>query len=141
MPNVEIKPSKPQQQQPTTAKAATATNVTPPPARRYQPAADACETEGAFVLRLDLPGVKRGDVDISFEQGVLTIVGKVQPRQPAGQTYTAKEYGVGEYRRAFQIQTPVNADAIQAELKDGVLTLTLPKAESAKTRRIPITVA
>lgn len=107
----------------------------------FTPLVDVIETGEAFIFQADLPGVKAGDVDVSFENGVLTIAGRVLPRQSAGQGYTWQEYGVGHFYRQFTINTPINPDAIRAELRDGVLELHVPKAESAKTRKIEIKTA
>jgi len=107
----------------------------------FTPLVDVIETGDEFLFQADLPGVAAGDLDISFENGTLTLAGKVHPRQPAGQSYIWREYGVGHFYRQFSLNTPVNADAIKAELKDGVLALHVPKAESAKTRRVEIKTA
>jgi len=107
----------------------------------FTPLVDVIETGDEFLFQADLPGVAAGDLDISFENGTLTLAGKVHPRQPVGQSYIWREYGVGHFYRQFSLNTPINADAIKAELKDGVLALHVPKAESAKTRRIEIKTA
>jgi HSP20 family protein len=104
----------------------------------FTPLVDIIETNDAFTFYADLPGVKPGDVDISFENGALTISGKVQPRRPENANYLWREYGVGHFYRSFTLGTPVNVDGIKAELKNGELTLTVPKHESARTRKIEI---
>jgi HSP20 family protein len=104
----------------------------------YTPLVDIAETGEAFLFQADLPGVTHGDVDISYENGNLTVQAKARPRQPQGTNYAWREYGVGHFYRSFSIDVPVNPDGIKAELKDGVLSLYVPKAESAKTRRIEI---
>ena len=107
----------------------------------YTPLVDVIESGEAFEFQADLPGVKAGDVDVSFENGVLTIEGKVTPRQPANHNYLWREYGVGHFYRSFNIETPVDPDGIKAQLKNGVLELYVPKAETAKTRKIEIRTA
>ncbi|HWP40445.1 MAG TPA: Hsp20/alpha crystallin family protein [Tepidisphaeraceae bacterium] len=104
----------------------------------FTPLVDIIETNDEFIFQADLPGVKAGDVDITYENGVLTIQGKVNPRQPADQIYVWQEYDVGHFYRQFTLNTPINADAIRAELKNGVLELHVPKAESARTRKIQV---
>jgi HSP20 family molecular chaperone IbpA len=104
----------------------------------FTPLVDIIENSDAFIFQADLPGVKAGDVDISYENGVLTLAGKVHPRQPANHDYIWREYQVGHFHRQFTLNTPINVDAIKAELKHGVLELYVPKAESAKTRKIEI---
>lgn len=107
----------------------------------FTPLVDVIETGEAFVFQADLPGVNAGDVDVGYENGVLTIEAKVQPRQQPGQGYVWREYGVGHFYRQFSLNTPVDADAIRAEMKNGVLELYVPKHETAKTRRIQIKTA
>ena len=107
----------------------------------YTPLVDVIENADAFVFQADLPGVKAGDVDVSYENGTLTIEGKVAPRQPEAHNFLWREYGVGHFWRSFSIETPVDADSIKAQLKNGVLELYVPKAESAKTRKIAIRTA
>lgn len=104
----------------------------------YTPLVDIIENEDGFLFQADLPGVSAGDLDVSYDNGVLTIAAKAQPRQPAGHRYVWREYGVGPFYRQFTLSTPIDADAIRAELKAGVLELYMPKAASAKPRRIPI---
>jgi HSP20 family protein len=108
------------------------------PATVFTPLVDVWETHEAFYFEADLPGVKSGDVDVSYENGALTIAAKVQPRQAAGASYAWQEYGVGHFYRSFAISTPVDADGIRAELKDGVLKLYVPKQESARVKKIDV---
>src|SRR5688500_788702 len=104
----------------------------------FTPLVDIIENSDAFLFQADLPGVKAGDVDISYENGVLTLSGRVNPRQPENHNYIWREYQVGHFHRQFTLNTPINVDAIKAQLKNGVLELHVPKAESAKTRKIEI---
>ena len=104
----------------------------------YTPLCDIIETGDGFTFQADLPGVAAGDVDVTFEDGTLTIQAKVSGRQPQGQNYLWREYGVGHFYRSFSIGARVDVDGIKAELKNGVLTLFVPKSEAAKTRKIEI---
>lgn len=104
----------------------------------YTPLVDIAENDAAFLFQADLPGVSPANVDVNYENNVLTIAAKVQPRQPAGQRYAWREYGVGHFYRQFTISTPVDADAIRAQLKSGVLELYVPKASSARPRKIAV---
>jgi HSP20 family protein len=104
----------------------------------YTPLVDIIETDDEFVFQADLPGVKSGDVDITYENNVLTIQGNVQPRQPQDQRYFWQEYGVGPFYRQFTLNTAINADGIKAQFANGVLELHVPKAESARTRKVQI---
>jgi HSP20 family molecular chaperone IbpA len=104
----------------------------------YTPLCDIVETDDAFLFQADLPGVKSGDLDVSYESGTLTIDAKVQPRQQGNTQYAWREYGVGHFHRSFSINTPINVEGIQAQLKNGELSLYVPKAESAKPKRIKV---
>ncbi len=103
----------------------------------YTPRCDIFETDDELVLCADLPGVEPGDADVRFENGQLEIYARCAPRQ-AGVSYLAWEYGVGDYYRAFSIGEAIDSDKIAAELKNGVLTVHLPKNEAAKPRRIAV---
>ena len=108
------------------------------PARSFLPTTDIFETEPSLTLVLEMPGVDKNNVDINIENSVLTVEGrldfsKYQDLQPV---YT--EYNIGHYRRAFSLSNKVDQGKISAEMKDGVLTLVLPKVEEAKPRRIAV---
>jgi HSP20 family molecular chaperone IbpA len=105
---------------------------------QYTPLVDIIETADEFWFQADLPGVSAGDVDVSFDNGVLTIEAKASPRQPQGHGYIWQEYGIGHFYRQFSLSAPVEPGQIRAELKNGVLELHVPKAAKAKTRRIEI---
>jgi HSP20 family protein len=107
----------------------------------FTPLVDIVETPDAFVFQADLPGVKPQDLDVTFENSVLTIEGRVQPRQVPGRSFAWQEYGVGHFYRQFTLRTPIDVELIQAQLKDGELTLTVPKAATARARRIEIRTA
>jgi HSP20 family protein len=108
-------------------------------ATQFTPLVDVIETGEEYVFQADLPGVKASDVDVSYENGTLTIAGKVQPRQPRRQGYVWQEYALGHFYRQFSLpQGTINPDGIRAGLKDGVLELHVPKADTAKARKIQI---
>jgi HSP20 family protein len=108
------------------------------PARTFVPTADIFEAEPSLTLVLEMPGVEKSNVDISVEDGVLTVQGRLDfsKYQELRPVYT--EYNIGHYRRSFSLSNKVDQTKISAEMKDGVLTLVLPKAEQAKPRRISI---
>ena len=108
------------------------------PVTYYAPLVDVVETREAYLFQADLPGAKAEGLDVSYENGTLTIEARVEGRQPGEGRYLWREYGVGHYYRSFSIETPVNVEGIQAELKQGVLNLYVPKAESARGRKIPV---
>jgi HSP20 family molecular chaperone IbpA len=103
----------------------------------YTPRFDICETEDELILYGDLPGVEAGDLDIRFEDKELAIHGKVAPRQ-VDPRRIREEYGVGDFYRTFTVGESIEAAKINAELKNGVLTIHLPKAEAAKPKRIEV---
>jgi HSP20 family protein len=108
------------------------------PARTFLPTADIFEAEDALHVVLEMPGVEKDNINISVREGVLNIEGrldfaKYEDLQPL---YT--EYNVGNYSRSFRLSTSIDQNKIGAELKDGVLSLTLPKIEEAKPRAIQI---
>lgn len=109
------------------------------PARRvtFTPRADILETAEELLLLLDLPGVKPDDVDLRFERGELTVHAHCTAPDGPGKSLLA-EYEIGDYYRAFLIGEEVATDSIRAELKNGVLAVHLPKAESARPRRISV---
>jgi HSP20 family protein len=108
------------------------------PARTFVPTADIFETEAALTVVLEMPGVDKGNVDISLEDGVLTVQGRLDFSKYEGMQPVYTEYNIGHYRRSFSLSSKINQDRIGAEMKDGVLTLVMPKAEDAKPRRISI---
>ena len=103
----------------------------------YMPNVDIVEMENELLVVADMPGVKADDVDVRYEHDLLTIHGKVEPRQDESATnYLVREYGVGDYYRSFQIGEGTDPDKIHAELKNGVLELHLPKTQAYKPRKI-----
>jgi HSP20 family protein len=108
------------------------------PTRAFMPIADIFETEDALTVVLEMPGVDRENIDVSVENGVLTIEGKINFGKYEGLQPVYSEYNVGPYRRSFRISNQIDQDKINAEMRDGVITLVLPKAEEAKPRRIQV---
>jgi HSP20 family protein len=108
------------------------------PMRTYMPTADIFETEDALTVVLEMPGVSKDNVDVSVENGVLTIEGRIDFQKYEGLQPIYGEYNVGPYRRGFRISSQIDQNKIAAEMRDGVITLTLPKAEEAKPRRITV---
>jgi HSP20 family protein len=107
----------------------------------FTPIVDIAQTREAFLLQADVPGVKASDVDVSFDRGTLTIDAKVQPRLPQQARYLWREYSVGHYYRSFEIAEAIDAEGIRAELKDGVLSLYIPKAKSQQPRKVQVQTA
>ena len=108
------------------------------PARVFVPTTDIFETEHALTLVAEMPGVDKDKVDVSVEDGVLTIQGQLDFSKYEGLRPVYTEYNIGHYRRIFTLSNRIDQNSISAEIKDGVLTLVLPKAEEAKPRRISV---
>jgi HSP20 family protein len=104
----------------------------------YTPPADIFECGDGYRVYLDVPGARLGDVDVTYAKETLTVHARVKPRRASGQEYLAREYGVGDFQRSFNVTAPIDGAGIRAELKNGELSLFVPKAESAKTRKIAI---
>jgi len=102
----------------------------------FSPRVDVVETEDAVTLFADLPGVKADELEIRYVQGELHLYGKVAPRTFPGQQVW-REYGVGDFL-TFTLGQDLDVEKISAQLKDGVLTLNLPRADRVKPRRIAV---
>ena len=108
------------------------------PARVFVPTADIYETPDALKVVLEMPGVDKSNVNVRVENGVLTVEGqldfsKYRDLQPL---YT--EYNIGHYSRSFRLTAKIDQSKIGAEMKDGVLSLVLPKADEARPRTIQV---
>jgi HSP20 family protein len=108
------------------------------PARVFLPTADIYETDDALNVMLEMPGVEKNSVDIRVEDGVLKIDGRLDFTKYQGLEPLYTEYNVGHYSRSFRLPSRIDPNKIAAELKDGVLSLVLPKVEEAKPRTIQV---
>jgi len=104
----------------------------------FLPPADIYETRDNIVVLAEMPGVAPDGVDITLERRVLTIRGRSAANEHAGYQRVYNEYADGDYERAFTLSENIDRDRIEATLKNGVLHLVLPKAETAKARRIEL---
>ena len=109
------------------------------PMRAFLPTTDIFENEDALTVVLEMPGVDKSNIDVDIENGVLTVEGRINFNKYKGMQPIYSEYNVGPFRRSFRISSRVDQDKIKAEMRDGVITLVLPKAEEAKPRRIEVT--
>lgn len=103
----------------------------------WVPAADLCEVSDRFLLTLELPGLGRTDVDIAFAGDTLTVSGQ-RPDPAPCERYQQFERAQGRFSRSFRFAVPVNPDSIAADLADGILTITIPKAGATDVRRITV---
>jgi HSP20 family protein len=99
---------------------------------------DIFETDQALTVVLEMPGVGKDNVDISVENDILTIEGRINYSKYEGLEPVYTEYNIGHYVRSFQLSSKIEQSEISAGLKDGVMTLVLPKAEKAKPRKIKL---
>jgi HSP20 family protein len=108
------------------------------PLRAFLPNADIFETEDALTVVLEMPGVDRNNIEVNVDNGVLTIEGRIDFNKYESLEPVYSEYNIGPFRRSFRISSQIDQDKIKAEMDAGVITLTLPKAEEAKPRKIEV---
>ncbi|UCD99004.1 MAG: Hsp20/alpha crystallin family protein [Chloroflexota bacterium] len=104
----------------------------------FVPRADVFETEENVFVVVDMPGVNDENIEITLDNNILTIYGNTTLERPEGYSLAFVEYEVGDYERSFRLTDRIDREAIEATYKDGVLHLTLPKAEEAKVRKISV---
>lgn len=104
----------------------------------YVPNVDIREDSECIRLEADMPGVEQDSVDVSVDNGVLTVEGKARFDVPQGYQLVGQEYGLGRFRRDFTLSDAVDVDGIKARVSQGVLEVTLPKREKVKTRKIKV---
>ena len=104
------------------------------------PAVDIVEDAGGITLLADLPGVAREDLAIGVDGRSLTIEAPVQLGEPSALTSVYAEVRANHFRRSFELSSDLDTTKIEAGMRDGVLTLRIPKAEQAKARRIDVRV-
>ncbi len=104
----------------------------------YAPRTDIYETDTGLVLLVDMPGVRTEGADVTLEHNVLTIRGRIDDAPPQGFSPIYREYEPGDFERVFTLSEDVDGDAIEAQAKDGVFRLFLPKAGPAQTKRIEV---
>jgi HSP20 family protein len=108
------------------------------PVNMFVPTTDIFETDDALNVLVEMPGVEKGNVDISVKDRILTIDGRIDFKKYAGMQPVYTEYSIGNFHRRFSLSNKVDASNIRAEMHDGLLMLTIPKAEEAKAQRIEI---
>jgi len=108
------------------------------PGRYFIPSADIYETEETLAVVLEMPGVEKKDLDVGLENGVLWVDGRIDFSGYRDMEPVYSEYNVGHYARSFALSDKIDQEKISANLEDGVLTLTLPKAKQAQPRKIAI---
>lgn len=108
----------------------------------WSPALDVHDEKDNLVVQVELPGLKKDEIDISLHDGVLTVSGerKQEREQKEGESFRSERY-FGKFQRSVTLPVAVNAQNIKATYKDGVLTVHLPKAEEAKPKQIAVNVS
>jgi HSP20 family molecular chaperone IbpA len=109
--------------------------------RCFVPRTDIYEVEDEIILALDMPGINENAFEITLEKNILNVKGYAQIEEPDEYTLTLVEYETGDYERSFRVSDAIAKDKIEAVYNDGVLRLTLPKAEQAKARKIAVKVS
>ena len=103
------------------------------------PAVDMSETDDALQIRMDMPGLKAEEINIEVSGNTIRISGEhKEEKEEKGKTYHRIERRSGSFARAMTLPVPVKEDKVAAECKDGVLTITLPKTEAAKTHKVTV---
>ena len=108
------------------------------PVNLFVPTTDIFETKDALNVLVEMPGVEKGNVEIAVKDRILTIEGRIDFQKYAGMNPVYTEYNIGNFHRRFSLSNKVDASKIRAEMRDGLLTLTIPKSEEAKAHKIDV---
>lgn len=104
----------------------------------YLPPVDIYEQKGALMVVADMPGVDEKAVDINFEKGVLNIKGHVEQEKMDGYRCQFAEYRIGNYERSFTVPEQIDVEKIEATVKNGLLTITLPHVPEPEPKKITV---
>jgi HSP20 family protein len=107
----------------------------------FIPRADIYEVDEDIIVMMDMPGINENAIDITLEKNVLNVKGFAQMDNREGYSLVFAEYETGDFERSFRISDSIDQERIEAIYKNGILKLTLPKAEEAKTRKIEVKVS
>jgi HSP20 family molecular chaperone IbpA len=110
------------------------------PGPTFTPAVDIFETDREITLVADIPGVKADNLHIDVRDNVLTVEGEVEAPEGQGEVDVLREYDTGKYLREFTLSEMIDQSKIEAELKEGVLRLALPKVEAVSPRKVTVKV-
>jgi HSP20 family protein len=107
----------------------------------WTPALDVHEDKNNFIVKAELPGMKKEDIEVSLHDGTLSISGerKSETKHEDAEVYRAERF-FGRFQRTVALPAPVAADKVKAAYKDGILTISLPKTEEAKPKQIDVSV-
>jgi HSP20 family protein len=126
-----------------TTNGATATNTTRPGHTKtgdvtYRPPLDLYDLPDRYEIHFDLPGASPEDIDVTVDDGVLTVEARVPWRYPEGLEPLHVEFGIGDFRRQVRIGEDIDSEALEASYVDGVLTIALPKRAERRARRVQV---
>lgn len=108
----------------------------------WSPSADISETDREYIIRAELPAVKKEDVQVTFDDGMITIKGeRKQQKEDKSEKYHRLESFYGSFERAFTLPANINADSIRCESKDGILTVHIPKTQTDKSKPKQVSVS
>ena len=111
----------------------------PAPSRTWAPVVDILEDNDKIAIKVDLPGIKQDDIHIDLTGDVLTLSGERRfEDEERKDSYVRVERIYGSFQRSFQLGVPIEVDKVTASYQDGILTVTLPKSEAVKPRRVEI---
>jgi len=108
----------------------------------WRPSTDIVETANRYEIHLDLPGFDRDDIEVTVNEGVLTVEGRrTVAADEDGRTFHLRERAAGRFSRSFSLPTSVNPENVEARIDHGVLRIDLPKEERARARRVEVDIA
>ena len=107
------------------------------PSLTYQPNVDICDRGAEVLLVADIPGARGDGIDVSFEEGVLSVHAAVPARELPGRS-VHEEYGIGDYRRTFRLGDEFDASQITADYRRGVLTIHVPRLAAVRPRKVEV---
>lgn len=110
-------------------------------AREWSPAAEVTENENAVVFAFEVPGLEQKDISISLENGMLTVTGEKTSQEHKETDFIRSERWYGKFARSFTLPPTVDAASVTANLRNGVLTVTVPKKEEAKPRKVEVQIS
>ncbi|MEY2598554.1 MAG: hypothetical protein RLZZ142_813 [Verrucomicrobiota bacterium] len=110
----------------------------------WSPALDLFDAEERLLAKVELPGMRREDIDVGYQDGILTITGERKP-EPASEGKEPQPYRTerftGKFQRSLTLPVPIQVDQIHASYKDGILTIEMPKSEEAKPHKVEVSIA
>ena len=108
----------------------------------WVPSVDISESDAAYLVKAEIPGVEKEDVEVTIQDGMLTIQGeRKQEKEEKGKKFHRVERCYGSFMRSFRVPDDADADKVKAEFKDGMLNITLTKSEKAKPRQVNVSVS